>query len=158
MYFTDSGMFGDTGLHSAKGSLYRIVNTPSDQILLPIAYETLAFPWGVAASPDGRFLYVAETMKNRVLRYFQRPSGAYHGSVFLQLAGRVGPSALACDQQGSLYVAHYDVAGSTREGIVHVVSRTGEVTSTITVPGPEITGLTVRYVLHFMPRCDSTSP
>lgn len=143
MYFTDSGMFGDTGMHNTKGSLFRISSTPTDLVLLPVTYETLAHPWGLATSPDGRFLYVAETMKNRVIRYFQRPTGAYHGSVFLQLAGRVGPSALACDQTGSLYVAHYDISGSTREGIVHVVSSTGEITSTITVPGPEITGLAI---------------
>src|SRR5690554_1817911 len=117
MYFTDSGMFGDTGLHCPKGSLFRIAHTPSVQLLLPITYETLAYPWGVATSPDGKFIFVAETMQNRVIRYFQQPSGVYHGSVFLQLSGRIGPSVLACDQQGSLYVAHYDVAGSLKEGV-----------------------------------------
>lgn len=157
MYFTDSGVFGDTGLHSPKGSLFRIANTPVGQILLPIAYESLAYPWGVATSPDGKMLYVAETMSNRVIRYFQRPAEAYHGSVFIQLSGRVGPSALACDQQGSLYVAHYDVAGGTKEGVVYIVSRSGEITSSIAVPGPEITGLSVRYVGQIQPPPSNTT-
>ena len=57
------------------------------------------------------FRYVAEQMKNRVLRFFQRPEGVYHGSVFHQLSGGVGPSCLALDEQGVLYIGQFEIKG-----------------------------------------------
>ena len=54
-------------------------------------------------------------MRNRVLRYFQQPEGVYHGSVFYQLSGGVGPAALAVDSQGSIYVGQYETRGSYGE-------------------------------------------
>lgn len=50
-------------------------------------------------------------MMNRVLRFFQQPEGVYHGSVFYQLSGGVGPSCLAIDRHGSLYIGQYDTKG-----------------------------------------------
>ena len=50
-------------------------------------------------------------MCNRVIRYFEQPHGVYHGSVFCQLSGGVGPCALTCDPRGNLYVAQYETAG-----------------------------------------------
>lgn len=112
VYFADSGPLGETGLHCRHGSLFMITSGGS-QMLKPISLENLASPSAVALSPDGKFLYVAEMMTNRVLRYFQKPEGVFHGSVFYQCSGRVGPSCLACDKQGSIYVGHYDTRGSS---------------------------------------------
>ena len=56
--------------------------------------------------------YVAELLANRILRFAARPAGVYHQSVFHQFAGRMGPSALAIDEDGNLYVARYDFAGA----------------------------------------------
>ena len=58
------------------------------------------------------FRYVAEQMRNRVLRFFQRPEGVYHGSVFHQLSGGVGPSCLALDEQGVLYIGQFEIKGN----------------------------------------------
>ena len=69
-----------------------------------LAYTNFNIPLSIIS-------YVAEMMANRVLRFFQKPTGVYHGSVFYQLSGGVGPSALACDSDGTLYVASYDVRG-----------------------------------------------
>jgi len=143
VFFTDSGAFGETGFHSKSGSLFTICNTPSGQILKPISLGNLASPSGIAVTPDGKFIYVAEMMMNRVLRFFQQPAGVYHGSVFYQLSGGVGPTSLALDKQGSLYIGQYDVKESTSEGTVLVVSNTGKLTSTITTTGPEISGLAI---------------
>jgi sugar lactone lactonase YvrE len=154
LYFTDSGAFGETGLHNPAGSLFHISqgrghSHSHSRTLKPIALETLASPWGLAISPDDRFIYVAECMANRVLRFTEHPagSGVLHGSVYLQLSGKIGPSALACDRKGTLYVAHYDIAGSSQEGVVYAVSGSGKVVCDISVPGPEITGLAIRYEL-----------
>ena len=114
VFFTDSGPFGETGFHNPKGSLFMIGNGGGTQMLRPISLENLMGPSGVAVSPDGRFVYVAETMQNRVLRYFQKPDGVYHASVFYQCSGRVGPTALVCDNQGCLYIGHYDIKGRVK--------------------------------------------
>jgi sugar lactone lactonase YvrE len=121
IFFTDSGPFGETGLHNKSGSIYTIANSPSGQILKPIALNTLAYPSGIAVGLDGS-LYVCEMMKNRVLRYFQQPEGVYHGSVFYQLTGSVGPSAIAIDGSGNLYIAQYDTRGKRSPALYTVVS------------------------------------
>jgi hypothetical protein len=58
------------------------------------------------------FRFVAETMQNRVLRFYQQPIGVYHGSVFYQFNGGVGPTALTMDDSGNLIVAHADIRGN----------------------------------------------
>jgi hypothetical protein len=58
------------------------------------------------------FRFVAETMQNRVLRFYQQPLGVYHGSVFYQFNGGVGPTALTMDDSGNLIVAHADIRGN----------------------------------------------
>lgn len=53
IFFTDSGPFGESGLHSPIGSVFAIVNSPSGQILKPISLGNLAYPAGIAAAADG---------------------------------------------------------------------------------------------------------
>ena len=65
-----------------------------------------------SVSPFSCSRYVAEMMANRVLRFFQQPAGVYHSSVFHQFSGGVGPSCLAIDSNGNLYVGHYEVRGT----------------------------------------------
>jgi len=141
LYFTDSGALGETGLHAPRGSLYYISNGIGGQMLRPLALECLAHPCGVAVSPDGRAVYVAEMMLNRVLRFVQRPTGVFHCSVFAQLSGGVGPSALACDSSGALYIGHYELAETGARGRITVLGADGRQLSEISVPAPEITGL-----------------
>jgi len=144
LFFTDSGPLGETGLQAPDGSLFVISNSPSGQILKPISLRNLAGPTGIAVSPDGKFIYLAEMMKNRVLRFFQKPEGAYHGSVFIQLSGGVGPSCLALDAQGSLYVGQFETKdAASPDGVVYVISPEGKQVATILVEGPEISGLVV---------------
>jgi len=144
LFFTDSGPLGETGVHSPTGSLFMISGGPTGQILKPLCLEKLAYPSGLAVSPTGKFIYVAEMMTNRVLRFFQQPEGVYHGSVFYQMSGGVGPTGLVCDRQGSLYVACYDTRDSANDGKVLVVSPSGSLLTTIIVSsGPEISGIAI---------------
>ena len=66
-----------------QGSLFCIV----DDMLQPIAHECLAYPWGVALSADGSVVFVAETMRNRVLRYAQGSEGSWRSMVLWQVLG-----------------------------------------------------------------------
>lgn len=115
LYFTDSGPLGETTIEKPHGSVFCIGLSPSGgQILRPLALECLAHPCGLAVCPtDPKIVYLAETMQNRILRLSQRPTNTYHLSVFYQFSGGMGPSCIACDSNGLLYVGHYDFAGTT---------------------------------------------
>lgn len=139
LYFTDSGPFGETSLQNPRGSVFAI--SPSTQLLIPLCLHTLAHPCGLALSPDEKNIYVAETAMNRVLRFSQHPPGVFHCSVFHQLSGRFGPTALAVSNAGDIFVAHFDFGDNTENGKILVLDPEGEVTGIMSVPGPEITGL-----------------
>jgi sugar lactone lactonase YvrE len=141
--FSDSGALGETGLHSPTGSLFAITTggRGAAPMLKPLSLSTLASPAGIAVS--GKLVYVAETMTNRVIRYFQQPEGVFHGSVFFQLSGGIGPVALAVDAQGSLYVGVTDTKDCGAGGRVLVLSSAGAHVGTIVTPGPEISGLAI---------------
>lgn len=139
LYFTDSGPFGETSLQNPRGSVFSI--NPQTQLLIPLCLNTLAHPCGVALSPDEKNLYVAETAMNRILRFTQHPPQVFHCSVFHQMSGRFGPTALAVSSVGDIYVAHFDFSGNAAEGRIVVLNPDGEVTNLIPCPAAEITGL-----------------
>jgi len=139
LYFTDSGPLGETSIQNPRGSVF-VIN-PETQLLIPLAYQCLSYPSGLALSADEKSVYVAETCQNRILRFTQSPPGVYHCSVFHQLSGRFGPTAIAVSSQGDVFVAHFDFADSTENGRVVVLDADGEVNAIMSVPGPEITGL-----------------
>jgi len=144
IYFTDSGPMGETGLHNPTGSLYQIsANSKGTQLLKPISLENLASPSGIALSPNGRMIYVCEMMTNRVLRFHQQPEGVFHGSVFYQNSGSIGPSSIAVDRQGSLYVGLHDTKDASSDGKVLVISNEGKLISTIVTRGPDVSGVAI---------------
>ena len=85
--------------------------------------------------------YVAEMMTNRLLRFVQQPQGVYHASVFYQFSGMLGPSSLACDSNGNIYVGRYDLSSCSSRGAVSVISAAGVAVAELSVPGAEVTGV-----------------
>jgi gluconolactonase len=89
------------------------------------------FPNGLAFSPDGRHLIVAETRRQRIWR------GRWDAERALWLAprpwasvgGTIGPDGMAFAKDGRLYVAIYS------GGAMKVVGTDGEVEEVIPVPG-----------------------
>ena len=75
----------------------------------------------------------------------QRPAKVYHCSVFHQFSGGPGPSAIAVDASGNLYVARYDFAGAGAGGCVSVLSPAGKLLAELPVPvaGAELTGIAI---------------
>jgi aspartate beta-hydroxylase len=143
IFFCDSGPLGETTLQRPKGSVFMI--SAEGQLLQPLVLESLAHPCALALAPDEGALYVAEMMQNRLLRLVQKPAGAWHCSVFFQFSGRVGPSGIAVDQNGNLFVSRYDVATSAgpTAGVVSVISPEGKLLSELAVPAPEVTGVAI---------------
>ncbi|HLL49578.1 MAG TPA: SMP-30/gluconolactonase/LRE family protein [Thermomicrobiales bacterium] len=96
----------------------------------------LAFPNGVALSANGDAAYLAETYRNRILRYPIEPDGAIGAREdFAILPGGEGPDGMAFDQAGNLYVAHYG------GGQVAVFGPSGEMIDEIPVPGAQVTNV-----------------
>ncbi len=144
LYFTDSGPEGDTGLHNPLGSVFVM----SARVLRPIALRCLANPTGIALSPNDAALFVAEAAQNRVLRYTQKPPGVWHGAVFHQFSGRLGPSALVVDRvREFLYVARPEAldgaGGRAAPSLVAVLSLEGKLLKEFAVPGvgPDVTSM-----------------
>ena len=141
MYFTDSGPLGESTLTSRSGSVFTV--SRDGQLLQPIALECLAHPSGVAMAPNDSALFVTEMLMNRLLRAVQRPAGVWHCSVFYQFSGSLGPSAVACDADGVLYVALYDMVATGSPGRIVVLSPRGALLRELTLPAPEVSGLAV---------------
>ncbi len=94
----------------------------------------LAFPNGVALTKDGSAVILAETLRDRLLRYSINP----HGSVgprehWADTYKPSGPDGMAFDDAGNLYVAHHS------GGAVDIFSPDGKLAGKIEVPGPQVT-------------------
>lgn len=138
LYFTDSGPLGESTLSSPSGSVFAV---DLDQMTLkPLAYRCLAHPSGIAVSNDGKIVFVAETLQNRILRFSQSQSG--HASVFCRFTGRLGPTALAISPNNMLYVARFDFKNCAKNGLITVLNQDGHKEKEIVIPdAPEISGM-----------------
>jgi gluconolactonase len=120
LYFTDPH---GSSAENPIGRLFRV----SSQGKLDCLAEGLAFPNGLALSPHEKYLFVADTRKNRILRYVLDPP--VRSYLFAQMNGGWGPDGMAFDLAGNLYVAHYG------GGEVMVIDPKGELAERITVGG-----------------------
>ncbi|MBN1666732.1 MAG: SMP-30/gluconolactonase/LRE family protein [Anaerolineales bacterium] len=115
IYFTDSGDFEhDWQSGDPAGALYyRSVDGE-----LACVDSGLCYPNGVALSPGGGTLYLAEHRQNRILAYDVAEAGKLSNQrVFYELdvdcllpeeeAFSLGPDGMCVDSQGNLWVAHY---------------------------------------------------
>mmetsp|Transcript_39184 Transcript_39184/g.62770 ORF Transcript_39184/g.62770 Transcript_39184/m.62770 type:complete len:148 (-) Transcript_39184:73-516(-) len=110
-------------------------------VLQPLLKDCLAHPSGIAVSNDGDTLYVAETMRNRVLRGV-RMAGAFHFSVFYQFSGMLGPSCLALGKDGTLFVGRID-SPKVVLGQIAALSPTGSLIRSIPCPSASIKGISL---------------
>lgn len=158
LFFTDSGPLGETGLLEPRGSVFVVTGEANNRILRPLAYESLAYPSGIALSGDESSVFVSEMSANRILRFSQRPAGVWHCTVFHQFTGRFGPSALCTDpQRNLLYVARFELPEVAERGLISVIHcRTGQLVREIECPGPEVTGLALSPDGSFLVVCEAT--
>ncbi|RNF03457.1 hypothetical protein TraAM80_05806 [Trypanosoma rangeli] len=149
LFFTDAGAEGDSSFADPVGAVYRTLQGRSQ--VVPLCSRGLVRPSGIAVAPD-KCVYVCEQGTNRVLRFVLR--GTYYvGSVFAQLQGGMGPSAITLrPSDGSIFVAQYDVktaasspspngGGEGTGGLITVIGRDGEVSGVVRTPGPSLRAL-----------------
>ncbi|MBM3768122.1 MAG: SMP-30/gluconolactonase/LRE family protein [Acidobacteria bacterium] len=102
-YFTDPG-----GSREAPIGTVHYVGKDGKTLLCA---DGLRVPNGLVIDPKARFLYVAETVPNRILKYpILSPGKLGAMQVFAKVPARDGheaaPDGLAVDAKGNLYVAH----------------------------------------------------
>ena len=80
-------------------------------------------------------------MKNRILRFIQKPRGVFHVTVFHQYQGGFGPSAIACTSTGDLYVARSDPVSVLKESTISVIGEDGKEKNSLKIQASDIRSL-----------------
>jgi gluconolactonase len=126
-YFTDPG---ESSLDDPYGRVFRLDPTGEVHLLA----DHMAYPNGLAVTPDGRQLMVAETMSEKLHRFSLDENGNVTGREEFAYVGtghedEIGPDGIAFDEAGYLHVAIYG------GGVVVVVNPEGEVVEHIPAGG-----------------------
>jgi gluconolactonase len=121
LYFTDPKSY-DPAAHD--GRLYRLNPESGETIWL---IEGLQFPNGLCLSPDGKYLYVGESVNKNILRITSR-LGQLDTLITLP-RGNQDPDGMDCDIHGNLYIAYYG------GGKIYVVSPEGVLLDSLLTPG-----------------------
>ncbi len=90
---------------------------------------------GVEVSPDGRTLYVNESVQRNVWRYDIAPDGSLKNKKLLKKFEDFGFDGMRCDVDGNLYITRHG------KGTVVKLSAKGEVLKEIDVLGPNPSNL-----------------
>lgn len=123
IYFTDPKSYGKEKL---DGRIFKANINSKEVILLE---DSLAFPNGIAFSPNGKQLFVCESALNRILTFKVNANGSLsEKTVFAELPGG-DPDGLAFDIEGNLYVAHFG------GGAIYVFFPNGGIKDKIITPG-----------------------
>jgi gluconolactonase len=121
LYFTDPKSY-NINLHD--GRLFRCDPVTGETIWL---IEGLQFPNGLCFSPDGKILYIAESVNKNILRI---NSGIGTLDTLITLpGGKQDPDGIDCDVKGNLYIAYFG------GGKIYVVSPDGELLDSLRTPG-----------------------
>lgn len=144
LFVCDAGYFGTTSLNSPSGSLY-IIDLDTT-ITRPLLLNCLAYPADLIFDENTGYAFLVETFTNRVLRLVQSPNGVYHTSIFHQFYGRLGPTAIAIDALGNIYVARYEFQNKEKDvdGVISVLNKDGNLVGELVIPKmSEITGMCI---------------
>lgn len=121
LYFTDPKSY-DPNIHD--GRLFRLDPKTGETVWL---VEGLQFPNGLCFSPDGKYLYVGESVNKNILRISFR-LGQLDTLITLPRGNR-DPDGMDCDIRGNLYIAYFG------GGTVYVVSPEGKLLDSLKTPG-----------------------
>lgn len=90
---------------------------------------------GIEVSPDGRTLYVNESVQRNIWKFDRAPDGTLSGKRLLKSFPDHGFDGMRCDVDGNLYVTRHG------KGTVVKLSPTGEVLQEVDVLGPHPTNV-----------------
>ncbi len=129
LYVTDPHHYDQ---HNPDGAVYKIdpVNGQTS-IVIP----NLAFPNGIAFSPDKQALFICESARQRILKFtITNAEIDPKPTIFCELPGG-DPDGIAFDRKGNLYVAHFG------GGAVYIIQPDGKIAGCLETPGQKPTNL-----------------
>ncbi|WP_312438476.1 SMP-30/gluconolactonase/LRE family protein [Janthinobacterium sp.] len=126
LYASDPNWKNDTG------RVWRIA--PDGTVTL--ALDTMGTANGIEVSPDGRTLYVNESVQRNLWAYTIEKDGSLSGKRLLKTFDDFGMDGMRVDVDGNLYVTRYG------KGTVVKLSPEGAVLREITVPGAKPSNIT----------------
>ena len=86
--------------------------------------------------------YVCETLKNRVLKFYINKQRNFLFTVFYQFGGKLGPTAVATNQDDYVFVSRYEYSDICSEGEIAIINSKGQYIRSLVLPGySEINGL-----------------
>lgn len=92
----------------------RVFYLPPGSNKLQLLYKNIAYPNGIAISPDNKVIYIAEFAQNRIVA---APAAGISGNevphVFAHFEGGFGPDGLTVDAEGNVYVARFQAGEVT---------------------------------------------
>lgn len=100
------GSYNSAQLDASDGSLYRL----DTDLSLHKLDKNLVLSNGIAISPDGNTLYVAEMFANKIAAYDydSETGGVKNRRVFVEIPDEAGmPDGLTVDSQGFVWAAHW---------------------------------------------------
>ena len=119
-----------SGVYRIPNARQQRAGAQPDRAKLQLVIKDLARPNGVALSPDGKVLYIAESSKRSIFRYKVQPDGSVSdGALFIDMTGGTGgggPDGIRVDQKGNLY--------SSGPGGVWIMSPEGKHIGSIKAP------------------------
>ncbi len=129
LYFTDPKSYGRNKL---DGRIFKLYIETKD---ITLVADSLAFPNGIAFSPDAKKLFVSESALNQIVFFEVTEEGSLvNKTVFAELPGG-DPDGLAFDIEGNLYAAHFG------GGAVYIFSPDGQIKERILTPGKKPSNL-----------------
>lgn len=128
-----NGIFyaSDPDWSTDSGQLWRVMPDGSEQLL----ESGMGTTNGIEVSPDGRRLYVNESVQRRVWVYDIDTNGDVGNKRELVRFDDHGLDGMRCDVDGNLYIARYGA------GVVAIVSPSGEVLREVALKGEKPTNV-----------------
>ncbi len=128
------------------GQIWRVRTDGTAEVCVPHLGTTN----GIAVSPDGRTLYVDESVQRDVLAFDILPDGGLANRRPLLQFATAGLDGMRCDVRGNLHIARYDagtvVVASPAGEILHEVRLRGRRPTNVAFGGPD--GRTVYVTLQ----------
>jgi len=115
----------DPNWSESTGKLWMV--TPEREILL--LEEGMGTTNGIEVSPDGKTLYVNESVQRVIWKYDIQENGTLNNKKKLISFTDFGLDGMRCDIQGNLYLTRYD------KGTVAIISPSGEILKEVVLKG-----------------------
>ena len=98
--------------------------------------ENMGTTNGIEVSPDGKKLYVNESVQRKIWVYAIATDGTVSNKQLFKTFTDFGMDGMRCDAKGNLYVCRFD------KGTVVVLSPSGEIIREVTLKGKQPTNIT----------------